>query len=62
LNLRVQSRSPRTLRWYRHHIDAYLAAGGVDDLGSLTAAELRRYVCALQDRGLSENNYPTTRL
>jgi site-specific recombinase XerD len=56
LNLRVEGRSPRTLRWYCHHIDAYLAAGGVDHLGSLTAAELRRYICALQDRGLSDNS------
>jgi site-specific recombinase XerC len=56
LNLRVEGRSPRTLRWYRHHIDAYLGAGGVDDLSSLTAAELRRYVCELQDRGLSDNS------
>jgi Phage integrase, N-terminal SAM-like domain len=56
LNLRVEGRSPRTLRWYRHHIDAYLGAGGVDDLSSLTAAELRRYVCELQDRGLSDDS------
>ncbi len=56
LNLRVEGRSPRTLKWYRHHIDAYLAAGGVEDLSSLTATELRRYICALQDRGLSENS------
>ena len=56
INLRVEGRSPRTMRWYRHHIDAYLGAGGVVDLSELTGSELRRYICELQDRGLSENS------
>ena len=56
VNLRVEGRSPRTLTWYRHHVDAYRAAGGAANLGELTAAELRRYICELQDRGLAENS------
>jgi integrase len=56
VNLRVEGRSSMTLRWYRHHIDAYLAAGGVTLLSRLDAPELRRYICELQDRGLSDNS------
>ena len=56
LNLRVEGRSPRTLRWYRHHVDAYLGAGGATTLAALTAGELRRYICELQDRGLADNS------
>jgi integrase len=56
VNLRVEGRSPRTLRWYRHHIEAYLGAGGATSLSALDAAELRRYICSLQDRGLSDNS------
>lgn len=55
MDLRVQGRSPRTLRWYEQKMLAYLAESGVEDLPQLTAFELKRHIAGLQERGLSEN-------
>jgi len=55
LTLKVEGRSPRTLKWYRQQIDMYRRRGGVERLADLTGGELRRYIGELQDSGRADN-------
>src|SRR5258708_21387303 len=53
LDLKVSSRSPRTIRWYEGKMHVYAKAGGARTLEELTPHELKRYIAELQERGLS---------
>jgi integrase len=53
LDLKVSSRSPRTIRWYENKMYVYAKAGGATTLEELTPYELKRYIAELQERGLS---------
>jgi integrase len=53
LDLKVSSRSPRTIRWYEGKMHVYANAGGARTLEELTPYELKRYIAELQERGLS---------
>jgi integrase len=53
LDLKVSSRSPRTIRWYEQKMHGYAKAGGAKSLEELTPYELKRYIAELQERGLS---------
>jgi site-specific recombinase XerD len=55
LTLKIEGRSPRTLKWYRQQIDMYRRRGGVERLEDLTGGELRRYIGELQDSGRADN-------
>jgi integrase/recombinase XerD len=55
LDLRVQGRAERTLKWYREKLDDFLRRGQATTLADLTAAALRQHLAAEQARGLAEN-------
>jgi hypothetical protein len=55
LELKVMGRSPRTIAWYQQKLDWYFRADGVENLEALTAFELKRFLAAQQERGLSDN-------
>src|SRR5438309_3753780 len=55
LELRVSGRSPRTLGWYRQHVDWFLRDSGAVKLDELTASALKQHLAAQQERGLAEN-------
>jgi hypothetical protein len=55
LDLQVLGRSPKTIDWYRKHVQGYFPEGSVRTLDQLTAAELKGYLAAVQARGLAEN-------
>jgi hypothetical protein len=40
LDLRVLGRSPRTIGWYEHKVEAFITASGAETLEDLTAFEL----------------------
>src|SRR5439155_3925280 len=52
LDLQVLGRSPKTIDWYRKHMNGYFRERLASSLDQVRAAELKGYLASIQARGL----------
>ena len=55
LELKMMGRSPKTIDWYAQKMRWFLGSSSARTLADLSAAEVKRYLGELQDRGLAPN-------